>query len=190
MKTLALNILDIVQNSIRAGADEICISITESAADDFYQIIIADNGNGIPSSMLNKITDPFVTTRTTRKIGMGLALLRHHAELAGGTIKIISGEGTGTQVKAVMSFSHIDRQPLGDITGVLGILIAANQDINFIYRHNTENGEYLFSSEETKRYLEVETLYGTDLLNDIGAMINENLVAIKVSGLELKAEAL
>lgn len=190
MKTLALNILDISQNSIRAMADEIYIGITESSEKDLYQIVIEDNGKGIPADILKNVADPFVTTRTRRRMGMGLALLKYHSELTGGNIEVISAEGKGTTVKVVMSFKHIDRQPLGDITGVIRILIAGNQKINFIYRHTTDAGEYRFSSEETRKYLEVERLYDAELLDCISSMINENLVEIKVSGLELKTEAL
>jgi len=190
MKTLALNILDISQNSIRAMADEIFIGITELSEKDLYQIVIEDNGKGMPPDILKNVTDPFVTTRTRRRMGLGLALLKYHAELTGGNIEVISEEGKGTQVKAVMSFKHIDRQPLGDITGVIRILVAGNQGINFIYRHITDAGEYRFSSEETKKYLEVDRLYEADLLDSICAMINQNLLELKVSGLQLKAEAL
>lgn len=185
MKTLALNILDISQNSIRAMADEIYIGIVESPEKDLYQIVIEDNGKGIPPDILKNVANPFVTTRTKRRMGMGLALLKYHSELTGGTIEVISKEGKGTKVKAVMSFKHIDRQPLGDITGVIRILMAGNQEINFIYRHTTDAGEYRFSSDETKKYLEVERLYDADLLDNISSMINENLKEIKVSGLEL-----
>lgn len=190
MKTLALNILDIAQNSIRAKADEISISITESDKNDLYKIIIDDNGKGIPPQILANVTDPFVTTRSTRRMGMGLALLKYHSELAGGNIEVKSEEGKGTHVKSVMSFGHIDRQPLGDITGVLRILIASNQEINFTYRHITESGEFLFSTDETKEFLEVDRLYNADLLDDISAMIYENLETLKVSGLEVRMKAI
>lgn len=189
MKTLALNILDISQNSIRARADEINIAISESSEQDLYKIVIEDNGKGIPPDILKNVADPFVTTRTRRRMGMGLALLKYHSELTGGNIEVISDEGKGTKVKAVMSFKHIDRQPLGDITGVIRILIAGNQGINFTYRHTTDAGEYMFSSDETKKFLEVERLYDAELLDSISSMINENLIDIKASGLESKAEA-
>jgi hypothetical protein len=190
MKTLALNILDIAQNSIRARADKIYIGITESVENDLYKIVIDDNGKGIPPDILKCVADPFVTTRTKRRMGMGLALLKHHSELTGGSVEIKSEEGKGTQVKAVMSFKHIDRQPLGDISGVLRIMFAANQEIDFTYSHNTDCGEYMLSTEEIKKYLEVEKLLDADLLEDIGTMINENLTEIKVTGLESKAVAL
>jgi len=186
MKELSLNILDIVQNSIRAEAAEISIMINESLSGDLYQIIIKDNGRGIPDEILRNVTDPFVTTRTKRRMGLGLSLLKYHAELTGGAMEIISNVGKGTEVIVNFSFSHIDRQPLGDIAGILVILMASNQDINFIYTHKTEYGEYRFSSEETKEYLEVAALNEMNLLEEIGWMIVENLKEIKVSGFELR----
>jgi DNA mismatch repair ATPase MutL len=182
MKTLSLNILDIVQNSIRARANDIFIGITESLSDDLYQITILDNGTGIPEEIYKKVTDPFFTTRTKRKMGLGLPLLKYHSELTGGGLDISSTQGAGTEITARFSCSHIDRQPLGDITGVLIMLIASNPEINFSYCHKTDNGEYCFSTLETKKYLELDSLYGRELLSDIRAMINENIKEIEVSG--------
>jgi hypothetical protein len=186
MKSLSLNILDIVQNSIRALATEISVEIAESVHDDFYRISIKDNGSGIPSDILEKVTDPFVTTRTKRRMGLGLPLLKYHAELTGGKLDIFSEHEKGTTITASFSNTHLDRQPLGDIAGVLMILIAANQSIDFSYKHSTDKGEYIFSSAETKQYLGVESLYERDLLRDLENMINENLKEIEVSGLEFK----
>jgi len=186
MKELSLNILDIAQNSIRAKADEISITINESPANDIYQITIKDNGSGIPEEMLQNITDPFVTTRTKRRMGLGLSLLEYHAQLTGGGLEINSKVGKGTEVTASFSFGHFDRQPLGDIVSILIVLMASNPGINFIYIHSTDKGEYRFSSKETKEYLEVETLYDRTLLEEIGWMIGENLKGIEASGFELK----
>ncbi len=184
MINLSLNILDVVQNSIRAGASTISIVIREMKESDLYDIEITDNGSGIPEDLLSKVTDPFVTTRTTRKIGMGLPLLRQHAIMAGGDLEIESHEGSGTRVKAVFSLSHIDRQPLGDMPGVMTILIAANPVIDFIYTHRTDNGEYTFSTKETKEYLETDTLNDRALLSEIKDMILQNLIDIGAEGLE------
>ena len=118
MKTLALNILDIVQNSVRAKAAGISVTISESASDDTYIIEIKDDGTGIPSSMLGTVADPYVTTRTRRRMGLGLALMKYHAGLAGGKLDIWSETGKGTKVTVHMLYHHIDRQPLGDIGGV------------------------------------------------------------------------
>jgi DNA mismatch repair ATPase MutL len=186
MKELSLNILDIVQNSIRAKADEISVGIEESETNDLYQIDIADNGTGIPEDILKNVTDPFVTTRTKRRMGLGLPLLKYHAELTGGGLVIRSKQGKGTEVRATLSFSHIDRQPLGDIVGVLKILLGSNPKINFTYWHKTDKGEYIFSSKETREYLEVDTLNERNLLEQIANMISENLKEIEASGIDFK----
>lgn len=186
MKELSLNILDIVQNSIRAKANEISVEIIESVVTDIYQIVIRDNGTGIPKEMLKNVTDPFVTTRTKRKMGLGLPLLKYHAELTGGSLKIESETGKGTNIRAEFSNSHIDRQPLGDISGVLLILLASNPGIDFTYIHKTDDGEYRFSAKETMEYLEIETLNDRKLLELIVNMINENLRKIEASGIDFK----
>ncbi|MDX9810839.1 MAG: ATP-binding protein [Bacteroidales bacterium] len=184
MINLSLNILDVVQNSIRAGASTISIVIREMKEPDLYDIEITDNGSGIPADLLPKVTDPFVTTRTTRKVGMGLPLLRQHAIMAGGDLEIESHEGSGTRVKAVFSLSHIDRQPLGDMPGVMMILIAANPETDFIYTHMTDNGEYTFSTRETREYLGTDSLNGKGLLSEIKEMILQNLIDIGAEGIE------
>jgi Histidine kinase-, DNA gyrase B-, and HSP90-like ATPase len=186
MKELSLNILDIVQNSIRAKANEISVEIIESVVTDIYQIVIRDNGTGIPEEILKNVTDPFVTTRTKRRMGLGLPLLKYHAELTGGSLKIESETGKGTNIRADFSNSHIDRQPLGDISGVLLILLASDPGIDFTYIHKTDNGEYRFSAKETMEYLEIETLNDRNLLDLIGNMIDENLIKIEASGIDFK----
>jgi anti-sigma regulatory factor (Ser/Thr protein kinase) len=181
MNELALNILDIVQNSVRAGADYIEIVINESASADTLEMKIKDNGKGIPEQLLGLVEDPFTTTRSTRKTGFGLPLLKHHAQLTGGDIGIRSEEGKGTEVTACFRLTHIDRQPLGDIPGVLIILISANPGIEFLYSHKTDKGSYSFSTRETKDVLEMERLDNYSLLTDIKEMIRGNLSALSVS---------
>lgn len=181
MTSLSLNILDIVQNSIRAGARLITIDITESIKKDSLEIMIEDNGYGIPEEILEKVTDPFVTTRTTRKIGLGLPLLKQHANMAGGDVEIKSVKDKGTKVTASFKLSHLDRQPMGDIAGVVTILIAANPKIDFLYRHTTDKGKYEFSTSETKEVLEVNSFNNNELLENIKEMIKFNLDEIGVS---------
>jgi len=186
MKSLALNILDIVQNSLRAEADDIKIFISEFAGRDLYTIVIEDNGSGIPPGILKNVTDPFVTTRTKRRMGLGLALLKQHASIAGGKLEITSERGSGTIVTASFINSHLDRQPLGDIAGVMKILMASNPAVNFTFKHSTDIGEFVFSSKETKEYLEIETFNDSTLLNDIESLINTNLLEINAGGIEHK----
>lgn len=181
MTELSLNILDIVQNSVRAGAGRIEIGIRESIAADRLDLRIKDNGCGMTEEFLATVDDPFTTTRETRRFGLGLPLLKYHAEVTGGNIEIESKEGSGTEVSASFGLSHIDRQPLGDIAGVMIILISANPDIDFYYSHVTDTGIYNFSTEELKRELELDKISDYDLLKDVRDMIKENLTVICVS---------
>jgi len=184
MMTLALNILDITQNSIRAKASEIFIGITESLSEDTLEITVRDNGSGMSPEVLEKVTDPFFTTRTTRRTGLGLPLLKYQAGLAGGNMVIDSDEGSGTTVRASFTLSHVDRQPLGDIPGVMTILMTANPEIDFLYSHKTDAGEYFFSSKEAKEYLGIENFTESGLAADIREMIDQNLKEIGVTGMQ------
>lgn len=186
MKALSLNILDIIQNSIRAKASEISVEINESDLTDLYKITVIDNGTGIPGEIIESVTDPFVTTRTKRRMGLGLPLLKYHAEMTGGSLEIESETGTGTKLTASFSNHHIDRQPLGDIVGIMIISIAANPGIEFGYKHVTDKGEYCFSTAETKEYLGITSLSGRELLEDLAGMISQNLMEIEVSGIKYK----
>jgi hypothetical protein len=186
MKEISLHILDIIQNSIRANASEVSIEIFESDSNDLYTISVTDNGAGIPDNIINTVTDPFVTTRTKRRMGLGLPLLKYHAEMTGGSLEIESKKGSGTKITASFSNHHIDRQPLGDIVGVLIISIAANPGIEFRYIHSTDKGEYCFSSAETKEFLGITSLYERELLEDLAGMIGQNLMEIEVSGIKYK----
>lgn len=178
MKEIALHILDILQNSLRAEATIIRLNIEESHSENIIRIKIEDNGKGIEKSMLLKIYDPFVTSRTTRKIGMGLALLKYHAELCGGGIEIESEMGKGSFVKVWFQMDHIDRQPMGDIAGVARIMIASGNNCEFYYKHKTDSGEFEISSQEIKLELELSVITDNLLLEQIKELINENLNSI------------
>ena len=111
MQEISLNILDIAQNSIRAGATLVEIDIAENIPEDLFVFSVKDNGCGMSEEMVKRVSDPFVTTRTTRKIGLGIPLLRSMAEAAGGGLDIESRVGVGTVVTATFSHSNIDRHP-------------------------------------------------------------------------------
>jgi DNA mismatch repair ATPase MutL len=178
MKDISLHILDITENSITARSGEINISIEESLSKDNLKITIADNGIGIPGEMLNKVTDPFYTSRSTRKVGMGLSLLKQKAEQAGGIFEINSESGKGTEVSATFKLSHIDRPPLGNISSVISLLTIANPSICFTYTHKTDAGFFDFNS---RKILDIfkEVSIGFKVRNSIEEFISENLKEIK-----------
>jgi len=179
MTELSLHILDIVQNSISAEATKIEIRIDENISTDEYLISITDNGKGMDEQMLNTVADPFFTTRTTRKVGVGLSLFRQNAEQTGGNMTIESKVGEGTIVKAVFGYHHIDRLPLGDMAGTMTLLIGANPKIRFIYNHNTPLSEFEFDTEEVNEELGKVPINHPDILKALKEMIEENLEMIE-----------
>jgi hypothetical protein len=136
MQDLSLHILDIVENATMAGATLIEIHVSEDISKDLLKITIKDNGRGMDAAMLKGVKDPFVTTRTTRRVGMGIPLLEQAAKETGGNLKIISEAGKGTEVVATFQESHIDRRPVGDMGATLTTLIMGNPDRDFIYYSN------------------------------------------------------
>lgn len=142
MQELALDILDIVQNSVAASATHIAIEVKESVRQDRLSLMVADNGCGMSPEELRRAADPFYTTRTARKVGLGLSLLQMECEQTGGRLQIFSEPGRGTRVYASLGLSHIDRPPLGDVASTLATLVLCCPDIRFTYTHRTKNGAF------------------------------------------------
>ncbi len=141
MRELSLNVMDIAQNSIRAEATLTTIRIDESEKDDTLAITIEDNGFGMSEEQVRSVIDPFFTTRTTRKVGLGVPLFKMEAEMTGGSFRIDSKLGEGTSLTAVFKPSHVDMIPLGDIGSVIHLLITCNPDIDFLYVRSFEDKE-------------------------------------------------
>jgi K+-sensing histidine kinase KdpD len=151
MEDLSLHILDIVENSIRAHAKKIEIKIIEEKKKDLLTIEIIDDGKGMDKKTLKNVLDPFFTTKNTKRVGLGLSLLAQSAEESGGSIKIESKPGQGTNVKAVFGYSHIDRKPLGNVNKSLKVLITTNPDINFIYEYRKDDVGYRLDTKGIKK---------------------------------------
>jgi len=181
MKNLALHILDIVDNSIRAKACCVKISIGESISKNLYMLTISDDGSGMSEELLEKVTDAYTTTRTTRKIGLGLPLLKQHAEMCDGSFCIESESGKGCTVSASFKLNHIDKPPTGDIPGVIRILTSGNRNLRVIYSHVTDYGQFEFDSEMIKYELGEREFYNPLIQKYIKEMIYENITGIKAS---------
>ena len=138
MRELSLNILDIAQNSLSAGAGLVTLTVDEDSGADSLTLRVEDDGRGMDADTLQRVRDPFYTTRTTRKVGMGIPLFRMAAEMTGGSLDIVSEPGKGTAVTASFSLSHIDRMPLGDMAGTVTALIRLNPGVDFVYRHTVD----------------------------------------------------
>ena len=148
MEDLSLHILDIVENSIAASANRITIRIVEDTQKDSLSLEISDNGKGMDAEARKKALDPFFTTKTTRRVGLGLPLLAQAAREGGGTFEILSERGEGTTVKAAFQLSHPDRKPLGDIAETLQTILAGRPelDLHFEYQKDSELVARLSSS--------------------------------------------
>src|SRR5665648_201440 len=129
------HILDIVQNSIRAKAKLIEIEIDERSAENKLIITISDNGSGMSEDQLERAIDPFYTSRTTRKVGLGLSLFKQNAETTAGSFKLESELGKGTKVTAVFGLKHLDRPVMGDLVGTLILLICSSGGIDYVFKH-------------------------------------------------------
>jgi hypothetical protein len=152
MPDLAMHILDIVENSTRAEAKNISLSIIEDSAENSVSITITDDGNGMTASELNRALDPFYTTKKKRStVGLGLALLKETTEQAGGCLVVRSAPRKGTEVRARMVLDHIDRPPLGDINETLQIIIATNPGINFDIAYTVDGETETFSTRDDSR---------------------------------------
>jgi anti-sigma regulatory factor (Ser/Thr protein kinase) len=179
MKELSLHILDIVQNSLEAGSANIGILITENRNNDQLIIEITDDGKGMTKEYAESVTDPYVTGRKTRKVGLGLPLLRQNAEKSGGSFTLSSEVGKGTRVEAVFGFSHLDRPPLGDMAGTFVLLAAANLNVRFSYRHITDTGEYKLDTAEVNEMLDGMPISEPEVIRFLKSLIRENLLEIK-----------
>ncbi len=179
MKNIALHILDLVQNSARAKAGKVMVSVTEDTANDRYLLNIEDDGEGMEKDQLIKATDPFYTSRTTRKVGLGLPLIRMNAERTGGTFSLISEPGKGTRLEACFVMSHPDRLPLGDIDDVLVLLAVGLPNCRLVYVHKTAFGEYRFDTEAIREIIGNIQDSNMEIRRFLKEMIIENLKEIK-----------
>lgn len=174
MRELSLNILDIAQNSISAGASLTEILVKENTAEKNLLIGIYDNGKGMSEEQVKNVQDPFFTTRTTRKVGMGIPLFKLAAEQTGGSFKITSELGVGTRVDALFKTDSIDFTPLGDIEATVSTIVSMNEDKDFVYTRSVDEKEFVFKSADIKKILDGVPLSEPSVINWIEDYIREN----------------
>ena len=174
MRELSLNVLDIVQNSITANANLIEIELIEEINNDILKINIFDNGKGMTDEQIKSVTDPFYTTRTTRKIGLGIPLFKMAAEMSGGSFKIESTVGSGTKIYTSYIHSSIDRMPVGNINETVSMLIRMNPDIDFVYTHTFNEKSYSLDTRELREQLEDVPLDTPEVIDWINDYLTEN----------------
>ena len=173
MRELSLNVMDVAQNSVRAQATLVTLTVEESDKNDSLSITIEDNGCGMTEEQVSQVIDPFFTTRTTRKVGLGVPLFKMSAEQTGGTFSITSEVGKGTKTFAGYVKSHVDMTPLGDINSTVSILIQCNPDIDFVFIHSTDNGSFTLDTRELREVLGGVSLDTPDVLEWIKGYLEE-----------------
>ena len=146
MRELADNIMDIAQNSISAGATLTEVHVTVSHKDDLITLCFKDDGCGMSEELVKAVTEPFTTTRKTRKVGLGLPLLQMTAMMTGGELKIDSTVGVGTVVTATFGLGHIDRPPMGDVAGAWFSLVVMNPDTDFLFTYDYDGNVFTFDT--------------------------------------------
>lgn len=182
MKELSLNILDVAENSVKAGASLTQILLAEQ--DGMLTLEIADDGCGMSEDVVRSVTDPFYTTRTTRKVGMGIPLLKLACEQTGGelTITSVTAEadpvGHGTHVTATFDMNHIDFTPLGDVSASILTLIQGHPDTDFLFRHTKGAGVVELDTRQLREVLEDVPLNSYDIMEWIGEYLREQYEAL------------
>ena len=182
MEDLSLHILDIVENAITAKAKKIDVLIREELSEDRLVIEIIDDGIGMDEKVREKATDPFFTTRTSRKVGLGLSLMAQAAREAGGMFRIESELGKGTKVTATFQHSHIDRKPLGSMIETMTTLLLGNPELDISYSHQKEGKTYTLSNQALKERFKNQPLAGPEVIQWLRRHLKEGLAQIGAQG--------
>jgi anti-sigma regulatory factor (Ser/Thr protein kinase) len=179
LREIALHLLDIAENSIAAGATLIEIRVEEDIQNDRLKIVIQDNGRGMDEQMLAQVTDPFVTSRTTRKVGLGIPLFKAAAEACNGYLHISSVLGQGTRVEVEFQRSHIDRMPLGDLAGTMLNLVICHPEIHWLFHYRVGNLTFTFDDEPIKTELAGIPLTEPAVLSFIKKTLQEGVQSVQ-----------
>ena len=177
MREIALHLLDIAENSVAAGAGEVTIAVTEDVQSDRLRVVVSDNGRGMDKELLARVTDPFVTSRTTRKVGLGIPLLKAAAEACNGYLQITSTVGQGTRLEVDFQRSHIDRMPLGDLAGTMLTLVVGHPDVHWIFDYRVGVEHFHFDDGPIKQELDGVPLTEPTILAFVKAMLREGVDA-------------
>lgn len=153
MRDLSLHILDLLQNAVEAGATRITLTVAEDEGRDRLTITVQDNGRGMAPELASRALDPFVTTRQTRHVGLGLPLLAAAAERAGGGVEVHSAPEKGTVVTATFELRHWDRAPLGDLPETVLAVLLARDPVDLLYVHRVDGREFRCDTVELRQAL-------------------------------------
>lgn len=178
MKELSLNLLDVATNSITAGATTIRLKVVYETSSHTLTMSIEDDGCGMSEEMLSRVCDPFTTSRTTRKVGLGLPLFRQSAESTGGSFEISSTLGKGTLVVARYRTDNIDCMPMGDLCGTVITLLQYAPNVRWILTYGVDGREFVFDLQEVKAILGDVNVDSPEVLSFLRDYIKQNINTI------------
>lgn len=179
MRELTLHLLDIAENSVAAGAKNITIAVEEDTVANRLKMTIEDDGKGMDEEMVARVTDPFVTSRTTRKVGLGIPLLKAAAEACQGYLTIDSQPGKGTRLEVEFQHDHIDRMPLGDLVGTILNLVVAYPHIHWLFGYRANGQKFVFDDAEIKKTLEGISLTEPAILSFLREYLESGIYSIQ-----------
>ncbi len=178
MRDLSLHILDLIQNAIKAQASRIEVLLEARPEEDQLLLRLADNGSGMAPDLLRNVTDPFVTTRTTRTVGLGLPLLKEQCDMTGGRLDIESELNKGTVLHAWLGLGHLDRLPLGSLSETFSILTLSEPDLNFKLTLKQPEQQFTLDWEHIREELEDVPLNEPAVLDWLKSIIDEQQIII------------
>lgn len=179
MRELSLHVLDALENSVEAGATRISLLIEEDLEADQLRIVIRDNGKGMSQDFVKQVLNPFVTTRTTRHVGLGLPLFAAAAQRCNGELRIDSEVGVGTTIAATFQHSHIDRAPLGDIAGSIMAILLSERPVDIHYRHTMDGRQFELDTAEIRAELGDVPLTHPEVREWLESTLAEGLASLR-----------
>ncbi|MCR5323911.1 MAG: ATP-binding protein [Lachnospiraceae bacterium] len=174
MPEISLNILDVAENSVKAGAKLVELTVEADFPENKLTVIISDDGCGMTKEQVEAVIDPFYTTRTTRKVGLGVPFFKLAAESSGGSFDIRSEKDKGTVVTAVFMLDSIDRMPLGDMVSTVHTLVTMHENMDFVYRYRVDEREFTLDTREFREILGDVSFTEPDVSNYIRDYLREN----------------
>lgn len=183
MREIALHLLDIAENSVAAGSRNIRMDVLENLQDDLLKVSVTDDGRGMDEETAKRVLDPFYTTRTTRKVGLGIPLLKLAAESSDGGLSLETESGKGTRIEAAFRHSHIDRMPLGDVGMTMLTLLVSYPHVNWTFNYEVtgrdgKSRQFLLDDKEIKSALGDVPLTEPDVLKFLRGMIEEGIASV------------
>ena len=179
MREIALHLLDIAENSVAANATRVEILVDEDLQNDRLKTVVQDNGNGMDEALLARVVDPFVTSRTTRKVGLGIPLFKAAAETCNGHFTIYSKTGAGTRLEAEFQHSHIDRMPLGDLSGTMLHLVIGHPNVHWLFQYQVGDNAFTFDDGPIKEELAGVPLTEPVILTFLREMLEEGVARVQ-----------